>query len=354
MSNIEERVSKSGDVSYRARVRLKGFKDRSHTFKRKTDARKWVSKAESEMREGRYFGTLESEKQTLADAIERYIKSGFKNKPSSSKRQTAQLQWWHQQIGHLRLSDIKTPVLVELRDKLAEGVTYRKSQRSAATVNRYLAVLSHLFSIAIKEWEWLQLNPVKNVTKLKEPVGRARYLSEDELRRLITECKINTNQSLYVVVVLCLSTGARKSEILSLHWKDIDFNRKSITLEKTKNRERRSIHLSDNAITLLRGCSKLRRINSDQVFPGKIPDKPIDIRKAWEKAVRDAKIENFRFHDLRHTAASYLAMNGASLIDIAKILGHKNTDVTKRYAHLSEQHVAEVTRKMNDGFLADI
>ena len=120
-----------------------------------------------------------------------------------------------------------------------------------------------------------------------------------------------------------------------------------IRLDKTKNGERRSIPLVGHGLELLKTHRNVISIDSAYVFPRKDEKKPIEIRKHWEKAVKEAKIINFRFHDLRHTAASYLAMEGATQIEIADVLGHKQLQMVKRYAHLSEQHTVSVLERIN-------
>jgi len=146
---------------------------------------------------------------------------------------------------------------------------------------------------------------------------------------------------------LALSTGMRQGEIMNLRWQDVDFEKGIIILHETKNDERRAVPLTSYALELLKEQNKLRRIDTDLLFPGKNPKKPVFIRAPWITAVKEAKLLDFRFHDLRHSAASYLAMNGATLSEIAEILGHKTLQMVKRYSHLTEQHTSKVVAKMN-------
>src|SRR5262249_8250247 len=140
---------------------------------------------------------------------------------------------------------------------------------------------------------------------------------------------------------------ARKMELLNLTWRDVDLQRGVITLHNTKNRERRVLPLAGPALALMHQHAKIRRIDTPFVFPRRDGRKSLDIRSAWETALKRADIGDFRFHDLRHSCASYLAMNGASLAEIAEILGHKTLSMVKRYAHLSEAHTAGVVARMN-------
>jgi len=348
MASIQARKSANGEVSYRVQVRLRGYPIQTATFDRKTDARKWAAQTESAIQEGRYFKTSESKRHILGELIDRYIRSILPTKPKSQDKQETQLLWWKKEVGARALSDITPALLAECRDKLLSEITYRRRKRGAATTNRYLAALSHAFTIAVKEWGWLDSNPLSKVRKPKEPRGRVRFLSDNERERLLKAIQESRNPYLYLIVVLCLSTGARKMEILNLCWDDVDLNRSMIILQETKNNERRSLPVTHLALDLLKKHAKVRRLDTDLLFPSpQNPQKPVDIRLAWENAVKKAGIEDFRFHDLRHSAASYLAMNGASLAEIAEVLGHKTLQMVKRYAHLSEAHTAKIVGRMN-------
>lgn len=348
MANIEKRVSKDGSVTFRVKIRLKGCPSQSATFERLTDARKWVQQTEAAIREGRHFKFAEAKRHTLGEAIDRYIENILPSKPKSKDFQSKQLEWWKNHLGSYSLADVTPALIGQYRDMLAKGKTPREKDRTPATVNRYLAVLSHLFTIALKEWGWAQENPLRRVSKLKEPRGRVRFLSDEERVRLLQAAKKSEGTYLYLVVVLALSTGARKMEILGLKWQDVNLARGIIILHETKNGERRVLPLTGHALELMKEHAKVRSLNSDFIFPGLNFDKPIDIRTPWETVLKHAEIEDFRFHDLRHSAASYLAMNGASLAEIAEILGHKTLQMVKRYAHLSDAHTSKVVAKMNE------
>lgn len=354
MASIERRVIKPMRLlgkyrkrtRFRVKIRLKGHPVQTATFNQLKDAKKWAQQTEAAICEGRYFKTTEAKRHTLSEAIDRYIKHVLPTKPKSECDQRTQLNWFKAAIGEHVLADVTPPLIAEQRDKLAKGEA--RGKRTAATVNRYLAALSHMFTIAVKEWGWVGENPLSKVTKLKEPRGRVRYLLEDEREALLKSCLESDNTVLYTVMVLALSTGARKMEILGLCWDDVDINRRVITLHHTKNNERRVLPLEGHALELMEQHSKIRRIDTDLVFPSRKGIKPMDIRHSWATALKIARIEDFRFHDLRHSAASYLAMNGASLAEIAEVLGHKTLLMVKRYAHLSDAHTAKVVASMND------
>lgn len=346
MATIEQRKAKHGGTTYRVKIRLKGRPPETATFERKTDAKRWAQNTEAAIREGRYFNTAEARRHTLSELIDRYMRDVLPAK-RSARDQKRQLLWWKEQIGDYTLADVSPALIVECRDKLANGKTGRGMRRSPSTVNRYLAALSHAFTVARKEWQWVKENPFQDISNLKEPRGRVRFLDDGERGRLLAACRDHSDE-LYAIVVLALSTGARQSEILGLTWRSIDLQRGLIILEETKNNERRAVPLQGHALELVRGMSKVRRIESDLVFPSRrSPQKPVAIQGIWESALKKAGVDDFRFHDLRHSAASYLAMNGASLAEIAEVLGHKTLQMVKRYAHLSEAHTARVVASMN-------
>lgn len=349
MANIQCRTSADGAKTYRVQVRLKGHPAQTATFQRLTDARKWAQATEAAIREGRHFKTTEAKRRTLADLIDRYLRDVLPHKaPGTVEAQTIQLRWWRDQIGIYSLADVSSAVVAEYRDRLTSEPKKDGKPRSSAIVNRYLAALSHAFTMAKKEWRWTTDNPVLSVGRKKEPRGRVRFLSDDERDKLLHECRASESPELYTAVALALSTGARRMEIIGLHWSQVDFQRGVITLHETKNGDRRLLPLTGRALELMRERSKVRQIGTDLVFPSRIdPKRPADLRSAFNYALKRAGIEDFRWHDLRHSAASYLAMNGASLAEIAEVLGHKTLAMVKRYSHLSEAHTAQVVARMN-------
>jgi integrase len=348
MATIEKRTADNGETSYRVKVRLKGYPAQSATFQRLTDAKKWASATESAIREGRHFKTAEAKKHTLADLIDRYIKDVLPKKPKQAYAQRPQLERWKAELGSYALADITPALIVECRDKLCTEPTPRGVQRSPATVVRYMAALSHAFTVAVNEWQWLEDSPMRKVKKPKEPRGRVRFLDEDERQRFIDACKKSSNDWLYLCVILALSTGMRQGELMGLKWQDVNLKDGFIILHETKNGDRRRVPLAGHGLELLREHAKVRRLDTDLLFPGTIhKDKPIDLRKPFETALKQAQISDFHWHDLRHCTASYLAMNGASLAEIAEVLGHKTLQMVKRYAHLSDGHVSNVVASMN-------
>lgn len=349
MASYKEHKDKNGKVvSYNVQVRIKGHPPQYASFKRKTDMERWIQNTESAIREGRHFKTTEAKKHTLGDLIDRYISDVLPTKEKSEKKQTAQLLWWKEQIGSYLLSDVTPAMIAKQRDVLLKGVTKRGKARSSSTTVRYMAALSHAFTVAMKEWGWVEDSPIRKVSKPREPRGRVRFLNDEERVRLLQACKESTNPYLYTIVILAISCGMRLTEILTISWSNVQIDKGRVILPQTKNGEIRQVFLTGHALELIRKLDKIRRLDSQLLFPGKFPKKPIDIRAAWEHAVKRSELENFNFHDLRHSCASYLAMNGASLAEISEVLGHKSLTMVKRYAHLSESHTTGVVTRMNE------
>lgn len=181
MGSYKERKDENGKVvSYNAQVRIKGHPPQYASFKRKTDMERWIQNTESAIREGRHFKTTEAKKHTLGELIDRYIRDILPTKKKSVEKQTMQLNWWKKQIGCYLLSEITPSIIAEQRDNLLRETTNRNKPRNPSTVVRYMAALSHAFSIAYKEWGWIEASPISKVSKPKEDRGRVRFLDDDE------------------------------------------------------------------------------------------------------------------------------------------------------------------------------
>lgn len=348
MASITKHTSKTGVISYKVRVRLKGYPIQVSTHPRLAEARKWASDTESAIRDGRHFKTAEAKKHTLADLIERYKKDVLPGKSATMiKGQGTQLTWWSDNFGSVSLAEFDSVHIVEGRDTLKTELNSNGVVRSPATVVRYLAALSHAFTIAVTEWKWIENNPVLSVARPAEPKGRVRFLEEEERNNLLWACQQSEQKWLHTCVVLALSTGMRQAELMSLTWKDVDLVNGVIILHETKNGERRRVAVAGLALRLLREHAEVKRIDTPLLFPGINPQKPISLRRSFATATKLAGLTDFHWHDLRHCAASYLAMNGASPSVIADVLGHKTLNMVKRYAHLSDSHISSEVANMN-------
>jgi len=356
MATIQTRKATDGSVSYRVMVRRKGFPAQHATFARRTDAKAWANRIESDIDRGRHTTENEAKKHTLSDLIDRFLETVRLKRPDAYPKQRQLLLWWRDQLGEYSLLHLTPARISEMRDALlAENIGDEKAprQRVPATANRYLAALSKACTVAVREWHWLHENPVSRVQKERESAGIVRYLSADEKNALLSACGKSTMRELELIVTLALMTGMRRGEIRGLRWPDVDLNRGTIVLHKTKNQERRAVPLAAQVRPLLAKHAQGRRLDTDLVFPGVGEDRSVDFDHAFIDAVREAQISDFRFHDLRHTAASYLAMSGATPTEIAAVLGHKTLAMVMRYAHLSKQHTGTVVERMTKKFFGD-
>ena len=350
MAWVQKREKKNGKTTYTALIRVKGYPAMSATFERLTDARSWAAENEAQMKRGKRIKDVEARKHTLAELIDRYIEHELSKRKTDHQKIEMHLNWWKDKIGAYLLSDVTSSLLSQCKDKLSKEPGGRGEPRSNATVNRYIASLSVVLSKAYKEWEWLDENPMSRVSKHKESKGRTRFLSDDEQQALLHACKEMSNPLIYLIVVLALSTGARFSELHTLTWNNVTLtgDNPMLFFMDTKNGENRAVPLTGYALELLKEHSRVRKLNSKLVFARPDGKQPVDLRWQWERALENSGVKDFRFHDLRHTAASNLAMNGASLLEIGEILGHKTPTMTKRYAHLTKKHTASVLERANN------
>ena len=341
---------KDGTVHYRVRIRIKGHKPVSKNFKTLTHAKRWKRVTEGQIEKGLYVSFSKAEQYTVSDAISRYRKEILPNKLKDYRNVSRHLDRWEKELGYLKLNHVTPSVIAEVRDHLSSESIHADKIRSGATVKRYMATFSHVLSTAVKEWEWLHDNVCLKVKKPPESKGRVRYLNKEELSRLLETCKQSKNPYLYIIFLISLTTGARRSEVLGLTGKDVDLENGIFLLRDTKNGESRSVPICELVMNWL----KERELTSDTLlFPSKSdPNETYDIRSAWELAVKKANIQDFHFHDIRHTTASQLCLRGFSLRDVAEILGHKCLQVSKNYAHLSNDHkrklVNSIERLINE------
>ena len=211
-------------------------------------------------------------------------------------------------------------------------VLRRQKGAKPATINRELAMLSKAFNLAVKEWEWLKENPVSKVPKEKEDNERDRWLTKDDEERLLEYCPTWLKE----IVVFDLNTGLRQDELLSLEWFRVNLLQRTILINKSKNGKPRTIPLNQTALNLLLNKSedKVKSVKGI-VFTSSACTKidASNLRRDYNKALDKAEIEDFKFHDLRHTFATRLAQKGVDLYKISKLLGHKDIRMTQRYAH---------------------
>jgi len=333
MAAIQKIIRKKGFV-YRVQIRRLNSKIISKTFATKKLAQQFASRLESDRQSLLAFGGLTSTSVTLKVLIERYLKDEYSG--IHPKEQQSKLKFWLSAIGDKPLSEVVTTDISLSLDGLSKNF-------SNATVNRYKAAISVVFSYACRQYG-LPINPVKNIRSKPENNERIRFLSDDERARLFKACKASQWSKLHLLVLMAITTGARKSELLNLTFSDIDFERQTAYVQTSKNGQPRVLPLTNEVLAEL---NKFKSQEARLIFNSELkPDRPMCFTKQWKKALVQAEIKDFRYHDLRHSCASLLAQSGASLLEIAEVLGHKQIQVTKRYSHLCIDHKTRLINKV--------
>jgi integrase len=363
MATIRERRQRDGKQRFHVQVRRTGFPTRTASFPTRRLAERWATTIEASMIEGRHFRGVEARRRTVAEMIDRYIAEELPKKKDAKTRRP-RLLWWREKLGKLKLAEVSAATLVECRNKLVQepytkakpgapgstlavGEAAREFKRGPKTANRFLAYLSHAFATARREWHWLEHNPLAGVSKFKEGEGRVRYLLDDERDALLQQTA--KDPQLNVIVMLALTTAARAGELVGLTWRDVDLKEGRLLLRKTKNSQPRVVWLHGEALQLLKEHGKVRRLDDERVFVSQ-KGKRYDYREAFDAACVAAKVQDFHFHDLRHSAATYLAREGATEQQLKAIGGWKSS-VVSRYVHLAAQDAKDVMRKMNEKIL---
>lgn len=322
--------------SYYTDIIFQGQRKREKIGK-KDDARKILNKKLSDLTLEEH-GIIEDEKVTLKEFAKEYLIHKKNSTQLNSYVRTELSVNLHlvSYFGKEYLFNITPHKIFSYQSKrLSEEVCN-------ATVNREVGCLNNILNTAVT-WKRIKSNPLKGVPRLKEPPGRVRYLSLEEINKLLDNCP-DPPHPLRAIITVALTTGMRKSEIFGLKWAYIKPESRFIILPVTKNNTVRLIPAND---TLLRTLEDLSR-NSDYVFLGRKSKPFVDIKISFKEACKKAGIEGFRFHDLRHTYASHLAMRGVHMRALQELLGHKNIQMTQRYSHLSLEHLQGAVKLLDD------
>jgi len=330
MATITKRKNGDGSVTFLAQVRIKPFNPTAKAFTRRGDAKEWADRLERELRAQRQQGGVRNDvtSLTIGGLVSEYLVDPETTTLRSYQTSSDRLAWWVNHYGSTRVLDMNVLVLREAREKLRHG-------RGPATCNR---VLSHLRSA----WNWGRASGLipqdllwPSRLMLTEPKGRTRYLADDELSALLHAAE--AQPTIHAAILVSLATGIRQSELLRLTWSDVDLVKRRIRILLAKNNEARSGYLPKVAAKALAKL-KRARVVGNIVFADEHgqPLTKITLRWRWLKVCAAAGLSDFRWHDLRHTCASFLAQNGANLLEIGAVLGHKSPAVTRRYAHLVE------------------
>lgn len=281
-----------------------------------------------------YLGVYEEKKALFEDFTKHYLDYSKANKALSTY-QRDQIS-----VDHL-VSFFKGKHLFEVAPEMIEKYKATRLEKvKPSPINRELACLKHMYTKAIA-WGYVKINPAKSVKLFKEPPGRLRYLKPDEVENLLKACP----KHIRPVVVTALNTGMRRGEIFNLKWKHVDLDNRKLTVANSKNNESRVIPINQ---TLHQELSVLFDNNKGEyVFLGRDSQPTKDIRTGFSAALKKAGIEDFRFHDIRHTFGSHLVMEGVNLRTVQQLMGHKDIQMTMRYSHLSHEHVQEAVEKLD-------
>ena len=332
-----QRIARLNKVVYRAIIRKKSKKTISRTFSAKKLAVQFIRNVEAD-RKLRYSLEFEvSNKIRLSELTAEYLKSHYKGK--DLVEQTRKLSIWASHLNNPKISAITV-------EGVESGLSVLSNKLSNASINRHKASLSGVLTFAQRKYG-LPTNPARHTPALPENNARTRFLSESERALLLKACRHSEWPKLYLLVLLAITTGARKGELLNLKWSDINLERCTAHVATTKNGQPKVLPLTLNVI---KEINRFADSEYSLIFHSKIkPEQPFRFYKTWKKVLKEADIKDFRFHDLRHTTASYLAQSGATLLEIADVLGHKQISVTQRYAHLCIEHKSKLINEVMSG-----
>ena len=349
-------IVKKPSGSWKAVIRKAGWPLQTKTFRTKRDAEDWARRSEDEMVRGAYIQRAMADRMTVSSAIGRYLTEVVPTKrPTSQAADKRRARVLIKHLGKYSLAALTPEVIAKFRDLRLAGED-RKDElgdprpRTNNTVRLDLALLGHMFTIAIKEWGvGLPANPVANIRRPAPGPGRNRRLTQKEETKLLEAVDAYSNPMMSWLVRIALETGMRFSEIASLRRMQVDLNRRIVRLLQTKNTQPRTVPLSIAATELFRAAlnNPVRPIDTDLIFygePGRDGKRrPYRFDRMWQKIKRDVGIVDLHFHDLRHEAVSRLVEAGLSDQEVSAISGHKSMQMLKRYTHLrAEDLVARI------------
>ena len=343
-------ITKTQAGTWKAIIRKAGWPVTIKTFRTKKDAQDWARRTEDEMVRGVYIERAASERMTLKAALTRYLAEvSPTKKPSTAKAEKHKAKQLMESLGDFSLAALSPDLIAQYRDdRLSKG-------KSNTTVRLELALLSHLFIVAMQEWRiGLAFNPVASIRKPQPGQGRNRRLIPDEERRLLAACAEMSNPMLGWMIRLAIETGMRAGEIQTLRRNQVDLVRRIVRLSDSKNGTARTIPLSRAGVTVLQEAlaHPVRPLDTDLIFwgePGRDAQRrPYEFRPGWARMLKRAGITGLRFHDLRHEAVSRLVEAGLTDQEVAAISGHKSMQMLKRYTHLrAEDLVAKLDKVLH-------
>ena len=360
MATVRKREGKKG-VSWQIDYFDPNGKRVRQSFKKKKDAEAELGKRVSLIAEKRYLDVKKDYKTTLDELLDKYVEN-YRHQASFQSGKWHYLENLKEYFGKdTRLANIRFVDIETYRNHLKQKPVKSGTLRKESTINREMSCLHHIFDKAV-EWEMVEQSPFNRgkSLRLKENNKRLRFLSQEEIQKLLPECP----KYLRRIVECAIHTGMRQSEILGLRWDQIKHGHLYLEADDTKTREARQVPINDDLQTLLKEIRAEQPVGTQYVFvfrrgehrikTGKFRESlnPVtgrvkSVKRSFPSALRRAGIRDFRFHDLRHTFASQLIMRGGTLKEVQEILGHKSMTMTMRYAHLSQEKKKEAVNLLN-------
>lgn len=361
--NRVEKATGRKVARFRAYVRRAGVST-SKVFDRRTDAKAWLREVESP--DALAAAQAGAKAGTFAALIETFVLAPAGK--GTKFWEAEHLDFWKAELGHLNVAEIRRGPINAAKEKLQvrramkntpAGVVALASTLTPATVNRYLASLSSVFNYAVKH-EVIDDHPMKagKVEKLTEGNGRRRILNAEEEERLMEAARGSAWPMLALVVRLCMTTAARRSEVLNLRWQDVKIEESVAILATSKNGRARALPLVSDVRAALDEANKVRPLASDFVFfDPKSPDRPKNIDSVWRICRKQAGLLRDRedpldcvyLHSTRHTAVTRMLKGGANLAQAAVVSGHQTLAMLKRYEHLAASDAVDLAERLLAG-----
>ena len=300
------------------------------------EAEKYLRKKQTEIAEDRYLDKKKDQRIKFEDFSEKYLnKYSMVQNRAWKKSDWVQIRSLKKHFSGYYLSEITKDVIDDFRAKK------KKDGGKNGGINRILACLKSMYNRAIEWGDFDGVNPMANVKKLQEPPGRTRFLEKEDLKHLIECC----DDSLKPYVLIAYNTGLRFSEQMSLKWNDLDFKNNLISVYLTKSGKKRVLPMNEDMKKVFSSIPE--QADSPYIFCDKEGKSNVNVRGAFDRAKEKANIDNFHWHDIRHTTASHLIMAHVDLYTVKEQLVHSSIAMTERYAHLSKGHKEDAIAVLN-------
>ncbi|WOJ94216.1 site-specific integrase [Congregibacter variabilis] len=334
---------------WRVDIRRQGHAPMTKTFAKKGEASQWAMETEAALVNG---DLSNPSNKTVAEMIQRY-----KEECDPIPYEKSILKEWDIYLGKVKLNQIRKAHVVDARKRLTVAREKQGKPLAPATINRRVALLSRVCRIAIQEWDWLSDNPC-HIRALKEDNQRDRLLSSEEQTRLAEAVANHEEKALLGFVLVAEATGMRAGELVSLKWQNVNTDTGIIEIIKSKNGEKRAVAVVGNALEWLKAWKQENVLRfGGYVFGNETGFAPFYYSKAWVEVKKTAELEDFRFHDLRHSFVTSALKAGMNPVMVQLVSGHKSGQMLKRYAHLVTDvamQIAEATdAQRNSGGQAD-